>query len=163
MKLANDKDDEEPLKGSICCSCSILPTKTSLKLSQLRPNLLSLLGPADPLKIVLQMLVRAQVARSRMALEILRPSCPSTETAQLSARLGRRHLLVGDGAEKLADPQPTCISRRFARGKDVVCSYALFFSGHPCQPPQLIPSGTRSERTLSPYETQVFSPRNRAP
>ena len=76
-------------------------------LSQFRPDLLRLVRPADPLKVILQMLVGAQVAGARMALKVLGAGGAATEAAQLAARLGRRDFLVGDGAQVLADPQPT--------------------------------------------------------
>lgn len=105
------------------------------------------------------MLGRPQISRPRMALEVLCPRGPSTQTAQLAARLRIAHFLVRRSAQGLAYPEASSEFGRFARGQDVARSDALY----PVSVPADLETRVPPRLTLSPYDTQVFSPRKRAP
>lgn len=98
-----------------------------------------------------------------MALEELRPCCSAAQLAKLTASFVRGDLLVRDGAEELADPKASGVAGRFAGWKDVVRTDHLGRVSYSFIRDAVIFFSRCREPTLSPYETQVLSPRNSAP
>ena len=79
----------------------------------------------DPVVLIPQMAVRAQITRARVSLKRLRPRRPRAQLAQPAARFVARHLLVRDRLQVLADPEAAGVFGCFARGQDVVRADAL--------------------------------------
>src|SRR5882757_5361965 len=79
----------------------------------------------DPLIVVLQELMRTQVARARMAFKLLCSCGSPAETTKFTIRLWVSHLLIGDCAQKFAHPKASGVSGSLPSGQDVVCTYTL--------------------------------------
>lgn len=114
----------------------------------------------DPLNLILLVLTGAKVARTGMCFKVLSSSSPSTKSTKIAASLFRSDLLIGAGFQILANPETTGVAGRRTGREDVICANDLV---NICQYIQIQDSGYAFDHTLSPKETHVFSPRNRAP
>lgn len=115
--------------------------------------------------LILQELVRTQISRTSVALEVLCSCGTSTQTTKPPTGVTVLHLLISHSAQKLTNPQSSGVTCSSARGQDVIGTDALSYDWSAFVHLDLVFSSIvpRYRLTLSPYETQVPSPKNSAP
>lgn len=84
-----------------------------------------LLVAFNPVESVIQVFVRAQVCRARMALELFGARGPAAESSKLATCLAVLDLLERHCAQELANPESASISRRFPGWQNVIRSSNL--------------------------------------
>ena len=112
----------------------------------------------DPVILVSQILRRPEVPRPRMALEEFYPCCPSAQPAQFSTGFLADDFLVRHRAQELSNPETAGIPRSISRRQDMVRPNDLL-----TRQQGFVKTSSKKKLTLSPYETHVLSPRNKAP
>jgi hypothetical protein len=127
----------------------------------------------DPIDLIFGKQRSSKITRSGVSFEVFRSSGPAAESAQSPRGFFGLDFLVGVRLEELLNAKSSRIpSGSFGR-QDMVGSDDLEWRKRGCVMPGTIISFRtagmaktrfkKSSLTLSPYETQVFAPKNKAP
>jgi len=119
--------------------------------------------------LVVQEFMCTEVSRSSMSFKVLGPCSSAAESSKLRTCIVVSHFLIGDSAQEFPYPESSSISSGFSGWQDMIradtlrkvsqCSVGEAQSGQR----QCSPSRSPGLRTLSPYDTQVPSPKKMAP